>query len=127
MVRENAFRSTKSIQDRKAESQNKLDKNINTTPIILQSYSLPLTRQRFLVPSDMMMAQFHFFIRKKLKVRESHAIYMFVETVNPLREQSTGSSIMLPDGLSVGDAYARYSHIDGFMYCFVEEESTFGN
>ena len=57
-MRENAFRSTKSLAQRRIDSQNVIDKNPSATPIILQSYTLPLTRQRFLVPSDMKITQF---------------------------------------------------------------------
>jgi hypothetical protein len=75
----------------------------------------------------MNVSQFKYFIRKKLKIAESHAMFMFVENVNKNREPFTGSTVTLPDQLTTGQVYAKHKHTDGFLYLFVEEENTFGN
>ena len=74
----------------------------------------PITKNKYLAPRDMLMGQFVFTIRKKIKLESSQAIFMLVNN-----RLVTGN-----DQLS--KIYKEHQNEDGFLYMLYTSENTFG-
>ena len=124
-MKTNEFRLSITKEKRLIESQRMLDTHSHSLPIIIQSSTISISRNKYLVPCNMMTSQLIYFLRKKIKLNPSDAMFMFVEDVNE-DEFVIGSTVLAPTGSSIEDVYAKFRHSDGFLYCFIERENTFG-
>lgn len=115
---ENKFKEKYSFEKRKNESNKVLQKYTDRVPIIVQKHSssdLPdVTKCKYLVPKDMTMSQFHFVIRKSIKLDSTQTIFM-----------------MINNGLVIGsqlivEAYENLKDEDGFLYVIYTNENVFG-
>ena len=84
-----------------------VDKAINTD-------APDIDKHKFLVPGDITVGQFLYVIRKRLKINQEKAIFIFVQNKLPQ------SSMLL------SEAYDQYHDRDGFMYMLYSTENTFG-
>ncbi|KAM7325302.1 gamma-aminobutyric acid receptor-associated protein-like 2 [Alexandromys fortis] len=73
-----------------------------------------IAKRRFLVPSDITVAQFIWIIRKRIRLPSEKAVFLFVD------ESVTQSS------LTLGQLYQRKKDEDGFLYVVCNGENTFG-
>ena len=124
-MKTNEFRLSITKEERLIESQRMLDTHSHSLPLIIQSSSISITRKKYLVPCNMMTSQLIYFLRKKVELNPSDAMFMFVEEVNE-DEFVIGSTVVASTSSSIEDLYASFRHSDGFMYCFIERENTFG-
>jgi GABA(A) receptor-associated protein len=74
-----------------------------------------IDRKKYLVPSDLSMAQFLYIIRKRIKINPEQSIYLFV-----------GDSVMVAGAQLIGTVYAEHKDLDGFLYTCYSGENTFG-
>ena len=90
----------------------------NRIPIIVKkkrdSKIADIGESKLLVQKDMVMNQFIYVIRKRLKLKSSEAIFV---TIN--NEMCTSSEIL-------SDIYDKHKNIDGFLYVTYSSENTFG-
>lgn len=112
-----SFKSTNSLEKRKNESQKIRAKYVDRIPVICESSDnmmKKMDKYKYLVPNDLTIGQFVYVIRKRIKLAPEKAIFMFVNNVLP-----TTSSL-------IGNLYEEHKDIDGFLYCKLAEENTFG-
>tara|TARA_B100000745_G_C20076851_1_gene367771 strand:+ start:185 stop:616 length:432 start_codon:yes stop_codon:yes gene_type:complete len=89
-------------------------------PIIIEksetnSNNMPdLDKHKFLVPSDISLAQFMYVLRQRIKLKSKVAIFLFINN----KLISTSSLI--------GEIYNQNKHIDNFLYIKYAGENTFG-
>jgi GABA(A) receptor-associated protein len=88
-------------------------------PIIieqLENSELPdIDKHRYLVPYDLTIGQFMYVIRKRIRLPQDMAIFIFTEThATP------------PAHALVCQVYKEYCASDGFLYLYFSGESTFG-
>lgn len=113
------FKQSHSFAIRKAESEKILHKYDGRIPIIVERENtckvLPeINKNKFLVPSDLTVQQFHYVIHRRLELNPSNAIYIFCDATIPSSSASLES------------IYGKYRDPDGFLYVFYSGENTFG-
>ena len=100
------------------ESKRIREKYPDRYPIIVckgNNCSLPdIDKHKFLVPCDLTMGQFITVIRKRIKLRNDQAIFIFINNVLP------------PIAASLTNIYEEHKRDDGFLYISYNGESTFG-
>lgn len=115
-----SYKIKKSFKERILESTRIRAKYPDRVPIICEkSYrndvSLPdLDKSKYLVPQDLSIGQFMYVIRKRLKLEQTEALYLFA-----------GGHIVTGCN-TCGMAYDDYKDSDGFLYLKYSKESTFG-
>ena len=114
------FKKDHSFEIRKAESEKIIRKYDNRIPIIVERENtckvIPeINKNKFLVPNDLTVQQFHYVIRRRLELSASDAIYLFCEGAIP------ASSVTLES------IYEKHRDSDGFLYVFYSGENTFGS
>ncbi|GAB6026589.1 Gamma-aminobutyric acid receptor-associated protein-like 2 [Chamberlinius hualienensis] len=113
------FKEDNLLDERKAESNKIRTKYPDRIPVIVQKApktNVPsIDKNKFLVPSDISVAQLMWIIRKRVQLAPEKAIFLFVGKVLP---QSSAS---------MASIYKEYADEDGFLYIMYSGESTFGN
>jgi len=103
---------------RREESQKIRRKYPDRIPVVVEkvsSSSIPdIDKRKFLVPSDLTVAQFMYIIRKRIQLAPEKAMFLFVNKMLP-----TTSSTM-------GIIYDEHKDEDGFLYIAYSGENTFG-
>jgi len=112
-----SFKEKYIFEKRKNESELILEKYPNRIPIICERYdkTLPhLDRKKYLVPEDLIMSNFLYVIRKRLKLDAHKSLYIAINNKIP------------PLSRSVSTIYDKSRDEDGFLYIKYCEETTFG-
>ncbi|PWA24746.1 hypothetical protein CCH79_00010173, partial [Gambusia affinis] len=78
------------------------------------SQIVDIDKRKYLVPSDITVAQFMWIIRKRIQLPSEKAIFLFVDKTVP---QSS---------LTMGQLYDKEKDEDGFLYVAYSGENTFG-
>lgn len=95
-----------------------MEKYPNRIPVICECTGgeVPdIDRKKYLVPSDISMAQFLYIIRKRIKIKPEQSIYLFV-----------GDSVIVAGAQLMGSVYEEHKDLDGFLYTCYSGENTFG-
>lgn len=112
------FKEQYSLEQRRSESENIRKKYPDRIPVIVEKAprsTIPnIDKQKFLVPSDISVAQFMWIIRKRIQLSPEKAIFLFIGKILP---QSSAS---------MGLIYAENVDEDGFLYVVYSGENTFG-
>ncbi|XP_064467376.1 gamma-aminobutyric acid receptor-associated protein-like 2 [Ornithodoros turicata] len=112
------FKEQFTPEQRKQEAETILQKYPQRIPVIVErapnSHIPAIDKQKFLVPSDITVAQFLWIVRKRIQLSPERALFVFVGRLMP---QSS---------LSMGDLYGTYHDEDGFLYLAYSGENTFG-
>ena len=111
------YKTDNTLQKRSHESAVIKKKYPNRIPIIVESNSenLPkIENTKLLVPDNITIAQFMFIIRKRVKLNDKQAIFLFINNTLP-----TNTSILK-------DVYETNKDEDGFLYIVYKFENTFG-
>ncbi|XP_025076492.1 gamma-aminobutyric acid receptor-associated protein-like 2 [Pomacea canaliculata] len=113
------FKEQHTIEQRKSESTKIRTKYPERIPVIVEkdpkSQIQSIDKRKFLVPSDISVAQFMWIIRKRIQLPSEKAIFLFVGKVLP---QSSAS---------MGQVYEEHKDEDGFLYIAYSGENTFGS
>ena len=113
-----SFKDQFPLQKRIDEAKRILKKYPDRIPVIVEKTGksdIPdIDKKKYLVPSDLTVAQFIYVIRKRISINADQAIFIFVNNTLPVT-----SSIML-------QIYNEYKDEDGFLYVKYSGESTFG-
>uniref|UniRef100_A0A8C9Y9H2 Gamma-aminobutyric acid receptor-associated protein-like 2 n=1 Tax=Sander lucioperca TaxID=283035 RepID=A0A8C9Y9H2_SANLU len=87
-------------------------------PVIVEKVSgsqiVDIDKRKYLVPSDITVAQFMWIIRKRIQLPSEKAIFLFVDKTVP---QSS---------ITMGQLYEKEKDEDGFLYVAYSGENTFG-
>jgi GABA(A) receptor-associated protein len=118
-----SFKKIHSLEKRKSESDRIKIKYPDKIPIIVEKYregsnkdTLPmLDKHKYLSPGDITVGQFIFAIRKRMKLKSEQSLFMFIGDKLP------------PSSKLLSQAYKENSDEDGFLYCIVFGENSFGN
>ena len=111
------FKDKHSFVKRQEEATRILQKYPGRVPIICECLGgdVPdIDRKKYLVPTDLSMAQFLYVIRRRIKISPEKSIFMFVN-----------DNIMAGSQL-IGTVYEEYKDLDGFLYTCYSGENTFG-
>ena len=108
------------LEERQNESSRILREYPNRMPIICEkapNSDLPtIKKTKYLVPSDMTVAQFHFLIRRNLDLNEASALYL----ITPKGVTLIGDKTMM-------EVYNNHKDkSDNFLYVFCASEITMG-
>lgn len=114
------FKTENSDKDRIAESKRICTKYKDRVPVIVEVYDkhkdrLTLDKSKFLVPFDLTVGQFMYVIRKRIKLKEDEAIFIFI------------NDLLAPTSQCMGSVYKEHKDKDGFLYSMISLESTFGS
>ena len=80
-----------------------------------QSNTLELSKNKYLVPKDLVIGQFLAVVRQRVKLGAEHALFLFLEN----------GSIPAPHQM-LAELYEKNKNADGFLYISVTTEATFG-
>lgn len=112
------FKEEHTFEQRKAEASKIRTKYPDRIPVVVEkapnSQIVDIDKRKFLVPSDISVAQFMWIIRKRIQLPSEKAIFLFVGKVLP---QSSAS---------MGQIYEEHRDEDGFLYVAYSGENTFG-
>ncbi|KAI6653845.1 Gamma-aminobutyric acid receptor-associated protein-like 2 [Oopsacas minuta] len=112
------FKETYTFEARCKESAKILMKYNDRIPVIVEkvvkSVIPDIDKKKFLVPSDLSVAQFMYIIRRRIQLPPEKAMFLFVNKVLP-----TTSAPM-------GQIYEENKDEDGFLYIAYSGENTFG-
>lgn len=117
---EHTFKTEFSFQDRFNEASNVLNEYPDRVPIIVERANncnnvAIIDKRKYLVPNEITMSQFLWTIRKRLKLNETNALFLFNE--NGITFQNTQF---------VSNVYEECKDRDGFLYLKYASENTFG-
>ena len=91
-------------------------------PVIIQKAtnctSLKLDNSKYLIPKSLSISGVIYIIRKKIKINEKHAIFIFVGQGN--------SATLVPCNMNILDVYNTYKSEDDILYITYTMENTFG-
>merc|ERR1712169_95689 len=102
------------LEERRREAERIKRKYDNRVPEI--------DKKKYLVPSDLTVAQFQYVIRKRIQLDADQAIFICVETMEKGRKTHT----LPPTSDSMLSTYNQYKDDDGFLYVTYHGDSTFG-
>ncbi|XP_059391692.1 gamma-aminobutyric acid receptor-associated protein-like 2 [Carassius carassius] len=112
------FKEDHSLEHRCVESAKIRNKYPDRVPVIVEKVSgsqiVDIDKRKYLVPSDITVAQFMWIIRKRIQLPSEKAIFLFVDKTVP---QSS---------LTMGQLYEKEKDEDGFLYVAYSGENTFG-
>lgn len=112
------FKKKYSFDARYEESKNIMSKYSDRIPIIVtrdkRSKLEHIDKNKFLAPEDLTVAQFISVIRKRIKLSESEAMYIFVNNTLPTTSASLST------------IYSQHKDEDGFLYITYCSENVFG-
>ena len=118
-----SFTKEYSFEQRLKEATRILAKYPDRIPIIVEpgrgsffgGKPLELDKNKYLVPKDLPVGQLNHVIRKRLKLQEHQALFLFI------------NNTLLPTSELIGNVYEKNKSKDMFMYVFCSMESSFGS
>ena len=116
------FRITRSMEQRRSDNDRMQKFYPNSIQVVLQSKSIFLDRSKYLVPNNLTIGQFLFYLRQKISVNTNKGLYLFVEQID--KDEKTMSTYLPQTGNTLEMVYTNWRHIDGYLYMFIEQEST---
>ena len=112
------YKKSKGFDTRVEESSKIMDKYPDRIPIVVEKNSkckLPdIDKNKYLVPNDMVLSQFIYTIRKRIKLDATEALFFFVGDTVP------------NNSAPIGELYNLHKDKDGFLYIVYNSENTFG-
>jgi GABA(A) receptor-associated protein len=110
------------MENRKLACKTIMEKYPGHYPVFIEKYSkcsLPaLTKNKFLIPGDFTIGQVIFLIRKRISLKPSEAIFVYVCKGN--------ETLLVACGDVMHDVYERYKKEDDMLYLKYSTENTFG-
>jgi GABA(A) receptor-associated protein len=106
-----------SLEQRKSEATRIRQKYPDRIPVICEPKDLEEHKnfpKKYLVPSDLTIGQFIYVLRKRVKITDENAIFLFINGRVP------------PSGNLVSFLYESDKNEDGFLYIKFSNENVFG-
>jgi GABA(A) receptor-associated protein len=112
------YKKEHDIEIRKEESNKIRTKYPDRIPIIVEKIKTSdiaeIDKKKYLVPSDLTMGQFQYVIRKRIKLDQTQALFIFINGTLP------------PTSNLISQVYQEKKDEDGFLYVTYSSENTFG-
>lgn len=112
------LKEEQSIEIRCEESTKIRTKYPDRIPVIIEkapnTIITDIDKRKFLVPSDLTVAQFMYIIRKRIQLPAEKAMFLFVDKLLPATTATMGS------------IYEDHKDPDGFLYIAYSGENSFG-
>jgi GABA(A) receptor-associated protein len=114
------FKQQYTFEQRHAESNRISRKHPDRVPIICEksksnSHDLPeVAKIKYLVPRELTVCQFNFFIRQRLRLASDESLFLFI------------NKNVISATCIIGEIYEFEKDEDGFMYVEYAKEQTFG-
>lgn len=110
------FKSQYTIEERKKQSSNILNKYKDSVPIYIDftTLSKPIEKSKFVIPNGFTMGQLLTAIRMKMSLNPACALFIFI------------NNRLIPVTTVVSTVYETNKDEDGFLYVCCSEENTFG-
>jgi GABA(A) receptor-associated protein len=106
-------------EKRKSEAERIRAKYPDRVPVICEKADrsdIPdIDKKKYLVPADLTVGQFHYVIRKRIKLAPEKALFLFCSNSIP------------PNAALMSTVYEEQKDEDGFLYIQYSGESTFGS
>ena len=112
------FKETNEYEKRKMESEKIRMKYPDRVPCVIEHMGdsiEKIEKKKFLVPREFTVSQMQYIIRKKIRINEEKAIFIFVGGILPRAS------------ITMGELYSIYGDEDGFLYVIYTSENTFGH
>jgi GABA(A) receptor-associated protein len=111
---------THNFEERKSESDKIIAKYPDKIPVIVErsggcSNVSEIDKNKFLVPGDLTVGQFVFIIRKRIKLNQEQALFIFINNQLP------------PNSSLISSIYRAHKSDCGFLFIHYSGESTFGH
>jgi GABA(A) receptor-associated protein len=114
----NVFNLLSFPEKRKSEAERIRAKYPDRVPVICEKADrsdIPdIDKKKYLVPADLTVGQFHYVIRKRIKLLPEKALFLFCSNSIP------------PNAALMSTVYEEQKDEDGFLYIQYSGESTFG-
>jgi len=115
----NKWFSDDNLLKRISLSKTLLEKNTGFIPIILEfkdnKYKIPNDGiMKILINNSYTIGQLHCIIRKKCKINNTEAMYLFC------------NNFLIPNSYIMSDLYHKYKNKDGFLYIQITFLETYG-
>tara|TARA_B100000674_G_C37349734_1_gene693561 strand:+ start:185 stop:541 length:357 start_codon:yes stop_codon:yes gene_type:complete len=115
-----SFKQSNDFDQRKKESTKIIAKFPNKVPVIAEKGKNTEIQQadknKFLVHEEMTLAQFIVVLRKRIKLKEAEALFIYV-----------GDSTLAATSIKMSELYDKHKDPDGFLYLTYCSENTFGS
>ena len=112
------YKKEKSFEERFNESTKIMEKYPDKIPIIVskcsKSHLNNIDKNKYLVSNDMILSQFIYTIRKRIKLEASEALFFFIDNTVP------------KNSAPIGELYNLHKDKDGFLYITYNSDNTFG-
>lgn len=113
-----SFKEKFDFEKRANEARRIKKKYPDKIPVIVEkakSCNIPdIDKHKYLIPKDLTVSQFIYVIRKRIKINEEEAIFLFINNSLP-----ASSELM-------STVYENNKDEDQFLYALYQSESTFG-
>lgn len=110
------------ITERVKESSRIRQKYPDKYPVIVEannggyfSKKIVLDKNKYLVPGEFQVGQFLHILRKRVELESSQGMFLYI-----------GDNVMAPTSSLMSQVYDEYKDEDGFLYCKIAIENTFG-
>ncbi len=115
-----SFKQTNDFDQRKKESAKITLKFPNKVPVIAEKGKntdiQKADKNKFLVHEEMTLAQFIVVLRKRIKLRKTEALFVYV-----------GENTLAATSIKMSELYQKHQDPDGFLYLTYCSENTFGS
>ena len=74
-----------------------------------------IEKNKYLVPRDLSMSQFHYIIKKYISIQPDQAIFLF-----------TKNNTLINSSMTISEIYKQHKSDDDFLYFIYSIENTFG-
>ena len=109
------FKRDNSLQKRQELSKGITEKYPDKIPVIIECRGdLKLKKEKFIINKSAEWSYFLLIIRRFVEIKGDESLFTFVNNTMP------------PGSELIGNIYNRNVDKDGFLYCIVTKESTFG-
>jgi GABA(A) receptor-associated protein len=114
-----SFKKSKTHDERCKESVKIKEKYPDRIPVIVEKSEKctlvhDIDKQKYLVPMTLSCSQFLYIIRKRIRVSDSEALFIFI------------NCNLVPSSKTMGEIYSSEKDTDGFLYVTYTNENTFG-
>lgn len=119
-LNENHFKNY-AFETRKNLCTSLLERNTNKVPCVVSfqekdaiQLKLPSIEMRILCDADFTLGKLQYILRKKIALKESDAMYLFIDNV------------LIPNASVMRDIYSKHKNKDGFLYIECRMLETYG-
>tara|TARA_Y100001980_G_C14555862_1_gene345458 strand:- start:1438 stop:1782 length:345 start_codon:yes stop_codon:yes gene_type:complete len=111
------YKKINNFEYRFNESNRILNKYKDKYPLIVEKSKdciYDIQKNKYLVPKDIKIHQLQFIIRKRLDIKKSEALFIYINNTIP------------PSNSLISEIYDNLKDEDGFLYITYSNENTFG-